>query len=887
MRLFLSLYPRSFREEHGQEWLEACRARGESFRASGHRFPGNALFFFLLKDTFQALPGAWAHRGTAIGAPGNRSPRRRTSPLKSSISTMAALLNDLRFALRSLRKDPGFTTVAVLTLAMGIGANAAVFAVVDGVLLEPLPYPEPDRLAVLWQTDEEDGDLGVPWSVQDLGDVSAENRSFTAVAGHTWMDETLTGLGEPELVYAVGVTRGLLEVFGTPPFLGRDIRPDEALPGARRVAVVSHSFWTERLGADPSAVGRTLQLSGLPYEIVGVAPEGFTYPGRAALWIPGQWPEDTHPRDRHFLRAVGRLHPGSTLAGAQAELDGIAHRLEEAHPNSNRARGIHLQSLTGATVGEARTGLLVLLGAVGMVLLIACANVANLLLARGSTRVGEMAVRSTLGASRGALLRQLAAESLVLSALGGTAGLLVAYGGLQLFRAVSPGRLPRMDNVGMDPTVFLFAAGIALLVALAFGFLPALRLTRGSVASAIRQGGEKDLQVRRRGLARSSLLAAEVALSLVLLLGAGLLMRSFASIRGVELGFDTRGVHQFTLTLPPARYDTERTVTFYRTLEERISALPGVRAVGMNSGSPMGRSHTTIGFTIPGRDAPAPGNEPVWLVRMATPGYFATLRIPILRGRGIEASDGPDDPRVVVISETAANRFWPDQDPLGRTVLMDTAEPPWTIVGVAGDVRSLDVTTDVEPEAYFPHAQWSRNTMTVEVLQAGPVPGLVGALRETIQELDPSLPVYWMERLQDRVDDSVASDRFYLILIGAFACLALVLASVGLYGVTAYLVSRRTREIGIRVALGARGPEVLALVVGQGSAPVLAGLGVGLLAAAAGGRVLGSLLYGVEPLDPWTFFTVPVLLLFVAFLATALPARAATRISPTEAMRGE
>lgn len=887
MRLFLRLYPRSFREEFGAEWMEACRARAEGFRVSGRRFPHSALFLFLLKDSLRALPVAWARGSRSRGGSGSLGPRGPTSPLKSGISIMASFLSDFRFAFRSLRKNPGFTTVAVLTLALGIGANAAVFAVVDGVLLEPLPYPDPGRLAVLWQTDEEDGDLGIPWSVQDLRDVSGENRSFTAVAGHTWMDETLTGLGEPELVYAVGVTRGLLEVFGLPPFLGRDIRPGEALPGASRVAVVSHSFWVERLGADPAAVGRTLQLSGLPYEIVGVAPEGFAYPGRAALWIPGQWPEDTHPRDRHFLRAVGRLDPGATLVGAQAELDGIAHRLEETYPASNRARGIHLQSLTRATVGEARTGLLVLLGAVGMVLLIACANVANLLLARGSTRVGEMAVRSTLGASRGALLRQLVAESLVLSALGGTAGLLVACGGLRLFRALSPGRLPRMENVGMDPSVFLFAAGIALLVALAFGLLPALRLTRVSVASVIRQGGERDLQVHRRGLARSSLLAAEVALSLVLLLGAGLLLRSFANIRAVELGFDARGVHQFTLTLPPARYDAERTVRFYRTLEERISALPAVRAVGMNSGSPMGRSHTTIGFTIPDRETPAPGTEPVWLVRMATPGYFASLRIPILRGRGIEASDGPEDPRVVVISETAANRFWPDQDPLGRTVLMDTEEPPWTIVGVVGDVRSLDVTTEVEPEAYFPHAQWSRNTMTVEVLQAGPVPGLAGSLRATVQALDPNLPVYWMEMLQDRVENSVSSDRFYLILIGAFACLAVVLASVGLYGVTAYLVSRRTREIGIRVALGARGPEVLRMVVGQGSAPVLAGLGVGLLGAAAGGRVLGSLLYGVEPLDPWTFLTVPVLLLLVAFLATALPARAATRISPTEAMRGE
>jgi len=567
-------------------------------------------------------------------------------------------------------------------------------------------------------------------------------------------------------------------------------------------------------------------------------------------------------------------------------MDGIARGLEATFPVSNRARGIHLRSLAQATVGEARTGLLVLLGAVGMVLLIACANVANLLLARGSTRMGEMAVRSTLGASRSVLVRQLVSESLVLSAMGGGTGLLLASGGLRLLRALSPGRLPRMDNVEMDLSVFLFAAGVAFLVALAFGLFPALRLSRVSIASVIRDGREKDIRFRRRGWARSVLLAGEVALSLVLLLGAGLLMRSFANMRAVELGFEPEGVHQFTLTLPPARYDADRSVTFFRTLEDRIRALPGVRSVGMNSGSPMGRSHTTIGFTIPGREPATPGNEPVWLVRMATPGYFATLGIPILRGRGIEWTDGPDDPRVVVISRTAANRFWPDQDPLGRTVLMDE-DGPWTVVGVVGDVRSLEVTTDVEPEAYFPHAQWTRNTMTVEVLQAGAAPGLVGSLRDLVRELDPNLPVYWMERLQDRVDESVASDRFYLVLMGTFASLALVLASVGLYGVVAYLVSRRTREIGIRVALGARKREVWTMVVSQGLGPVGAGLVVGILTAAAGSRVLGSLLYEVEPLDPLSFLTLPTLLVGVALLATALPARAATRISPTEAMRAE
>ena len=872
MKLLLFLYPRAFREEYGEEWLEAARARS---------------FLFLLKDTFREVPGAWQNRKTAPGhRVGPRAPNPNLRHPKSS-QIMDSLLTDLRFAFRSLRRNPGFTFVALLTLALGIGANTAVFAVVDGVLLEPLPFPEPERLVALWQTDEDDGDLGVPWSMQDIRDVAEETEGLQALAGYTWMDETLTGLGEPELVYAIGVTQGLLDVFGTPPVLGRDIRPEESLPGGNRVAVVSHAFWMERFGGDPGVVGRTIQLSGQPFEIVGVAPEGFAFPSRATMWIPGRWAEENHPRGRHFLRAVGRLRPGRTLLSAQAELSGIAAGLAERLPDSNQGRGIYIESLTESTVANARTGLLVLLGAVGMVLLIACANVANLRLARGTTRAGEIAVRSTLGASRAALFRQLVTESLVLSALGGAAGLLVASGGLRLLRALSPGRLPRMDNVALDTTVFLFAAFLALVVSVLFGLLPALKLSRVSIESAIRQGRERGLQLRRRGLARSGLLAAEVGLSLVLLLGAGLLIRSFANIRSVDLGFQAEDVRQFTLTLPPARYSDEGVVEFFRTLENRIEALPGVRAAGMNSGSPMGRSHTTISFTIPDQPEAAPGNEPVWLVRMATPGYLSSLRIPLLRGRGIEPSDGPENQRVVVISETAAREYWPDENPVGQTIFMNEEEPPWTIVGVVGDVRSLDVTTEVEAEAYFPHAQWPRNTMTVEVLQAGLVPGLAENLKETVHGLDPNLPVYWMEMLQDRVDESMASDRFYLTLIGSFAGLALLLASVGLYGVVAYLVSRRTREIGIRVALGAQKIEVVGMVVGQGLGPVLAGLVLGLLGAAAGGRVLASLLYQVESLDPFTFCSVPLVLLAVAILAMALPARAAAHISPTEAIRAE
>jgi predicted permease len=885
-RILLLLYPRSFREEYGEEWVEAALARAERIEASSS-FPTLAATLFLLRDTLRELPFAWRSCSRSDGTPHIRGTASSWTTGRVRSLRMSQMFSDLRFALRGLRKNPGFATAAVLTLALGIGANTAVFAVVDGVLLEPLPYPEPNRLAVLSQTDEEGGDRDVPWSVPDLRDVAERAEEVEGVVGYSWMDETLTGLGEAELVYAVGVTDGLLDTFGLQPFLGRDIRAEETLPGAARVALISHQFWTQRLGADPHAVGRALQLSGLSHEIIGVAPQGFGFPSRADFWIGGQWPEESHPRDRHFLRAVGRLPPDGTLERAQAELNGIAALMEEEHPESNRARGIYLQSLTESSVGDARTGLLVLLGAVGMVLLIACANVANLLLARGATRQTEMAVRATLGASRSALLRQLVTESLVLAAAGCGAGLLVALGSLRVFGLISPGRLPRMSNVELDGSVLLFAVLLALLVAGLFGVVPALRLSRASIASAVREGRERDLQTRHRRLFRSGLLTAEVALSLVLLLGAGLLMRSFAKIRSVDLGFQAENVTQFTLTLPPAEYGPEEAGAFLTALEQRIGAIPGVRAVGMNSGTPMGRSHTTISFTIPDHPEPKPGDEPVWLVRTATPGYFRSLGIPVLQGRGIEPSDAPGSAPIVVISETAARRYWPGEDPLGRLVVMREEDPPWTIVGVVGDVRSLDVTTEVEPEAYFPHTQWSQNTMTVEVVQAGSVPGLGRALRETVHAMDPNLPLYWMERLQDRVDESMASDRFYFILIGSFAGLALILASVGLYGVVAYLVSRRTREIGIRLALGAESRKIMTMVLGEGLGPVVAGLGVGLLLALTGGRVLESLLYEVQPLDPLTFVSVPAILLLVALLATALPAWRATRIAPTAAMRVE
>ncbi len=821
-------------------------------------------------------------RRRAPGASG-RLGRMRSSTGEA----LARAVQDLRLAIRALRRNPAFALMAVLTLALGIGANTAVFSVVNGVLLRPLPYPDSDRLVSLWMTDQEDGDLEVPWSVQSLRDVEEVNGSFTSVAGWEWEDVTLTGLGDPELVYAVAVSDGMLATMGVRPALGRDIRREETVFGGPPVVVVSHAFWAERLGGAATALGQTLQLSGRSFQIVGVAPRGFAYPPGAAMWIPGQWSEETHPWGRFFLLAVGRLADGSSLGTAQTELAAIAASLEEEHPETNAGRGVHLVSLKEETVGEVSLALFVLLGAVGMVLLIGCANVANLLLVRGAARAREIAVRATLGASRAALLRQLLAESFVLSFAGSGLGVGLAMWGVHGLKALSPGNIPRLGEVSVDGTVLLVAVGLGVAVALLFGLVPACYLARTSIASVVRGGRPQRLEVGDRRLARAGLLTLEVALSLTLLLGAGLLLRSFAQIRGVELGFEPENVLEFTLTLPNSRYEREQAVEFFRTLEERIATVPGVESVGMINGSPLGRSHTSMGFDVLGREKAPLGQQPDWLVRVVSAGYFRSLGIPLLRGRGFAESDRDDQPGVALISRTAAQRHFPGENPLGKQFRFDDDGPAWTIVGIVGDVRSLDLTVADYPEAYFPHAQWPRNTMTVTVRQAAVVPGLVPALRGTVRGLDPNLALYYVEMLEDRMQRYLASDRFYLVLLGVFAGLAVTLASVGLYGVVAYLVSRRTREIGVRVALGARREDVVRLVLGQGIGPVVVGTLLGLGAALAGGHVLSSLLYEVEPWDLLTFAGGTALLLVVALTATLLPARWAARIPPTEAMRVE
>lgn len=811
--------------------------------------------------------------------------QRLTGGVNAALESAA---RDVRLAFRALRRNPAYTAVAVLTLALGIGANTAVFSVVNGVLLKPLPYPEPDRLVALFQT-APDGAIQLPWSVPNLRDLKRDTRSLSSLVGYRWRDLTLAGFGEPRLTRAVAVSGSILGVLGVRPALGRDIIGDETLPGGPAKVLVSHSFWRERLGGDSSAVGRTLDLSGIAYEIVGVAPPGFEYPQGSEIWVPGQWSESGFPRGRLTLHAVGRLAPGVTMETARAELSVIAARLAGEYPDDNAEMGANVLSLGSHAVASVRLGLLVLLGAVAMVLLIACLNVANLVLVRGTRRIGEMAVRAALGASRAALLRQMVTESLVLSVAGAVSGVLLAAWAVHLLRALAGGRIPRMQDVAVDGGVLAFAAGLAVAVALLFGLAPALRLSRVSASSVIREGREGG-GVVAGGVsprARFSLVAAEVALSLVLLVGAGLLMRSFAEIRRVDLGFAPERVRQFTLTLPDARYDAERATLFFDALQERLAAIPGIAAAGVTSGGPLGSSHSSRQVQIVGEPEPRPGEEPLWLVRWVGPGYLRTLGIPLLRGRDLSPTDRGNSPRVALISQLAADRFFPGKDPIGQGFRFDPAGAAWTVVGVVGDVRSLDVTQAAQPEVYVPYAQWGRTSMTVVLRTQGDVPNLATAIRRQVHALDPALAVYDERTLDAAVASSTSSERFYLVLLASFAGLALFLAGVGLYGVVAYVVSGRTREIGIRMALGAGPAGVARMVAVQGMRPVLVGVVIGVCGALAGARVLSGLLYQIEPWDPAAFVGSTVLLVAVGALACVLPAGAASRTSPLEAIRAE
>ncbi len=811
---------------------------------------------------------------------------------------MSALAQDLRHGLRLIQKAPGFAAAAVVLMALGIGANTAIFTVVDAVLLRPLPFPAPERLVRLWHVPPAKSFPGMStFSVSPANylDWRSQARSFSGMAAYGPRELTLTGGDRPEALTAGLVTSDFFSVVGVQPLLGRTFTRDEDGPGGGHVVVLSNSFWRRRFAADPRIVGRTLALDGERSTIVGVMPATLDFPAWGAtdvpLWAPLAWSEKERAvRGIHDYNVVARLAPGATLRQAQAEMDAISARLARQYPADDQGWGAVVAALPEYLVRSVRPALLILLGAVAFVLLIACANVANLTLAKSLGRQKEMAIRAALGASQGRVLRQVLTESTLLALAGGALGLFVAHFGVSLILAFLATDLPRAVEVGLDGTVLAFALAVSLASGLVAGLAPALRMTGAELQETLKAGlGRTDAEsggYRTRG----ALVALEVALSLVLSVGAGLLVRSLWELHGVDPGFDPEGVLTMTVALPEARYPlpVERDAFAGRVLD-RLRALPGVESAAAIDSLPM-TGGSTQPIVVAGRAAELAAEQPEVAVRRISPGYLHAMRIRLRSGRDFTAGDRAGSAAVVLVSESMARRFWPGEDPLGKRLTLTFApETSRQVVGVVADVKQEGLDAATPPTAlYEPLAQapWTRLSLVLRTGSARPAAAAPAAIA-AIHEIDREESVQSVLTMDEILAETLAQRRFSMLLLAAFAGLALVLAAVGIYSVLSYSVGRRAREIGIRMALGAEVHDVLRLIVAEGMRPALLGMAAGLAAALALGRLLASLLYGVTASDPATLAAVSLLLLGVALLASLLPAYRAARIEPIRAIGAE
>ncbi|HZI17771.1 MAG TPA: ABC transporter permease [Pyrinomonadaceae bacterium] len=811
-------------------------------------------------------------------------------------NVLGDIWQDLRYGLRTLAKNPGFTAVAVIALALGIGANSAIFSVVNTVLLRPLPYKDPDRLVVVWEDRSKNGYPRDTPAAGNYVDWRDQNQVFEGMAAVANQSFNLTGSGEPERIDGRNVSAGLFPLLGVEPQLGRGFLPEEDQPGAGRVVVLSHGLWQRRFGADPSIVGRELTLNGVSHTVVGVMPAGFQFPTpEDQLWVPIAFTsQEAANRGRHYLQVFARLKPGVGMEQAQAEMNTISARLQQQYPNTNTNVGAAIVPLHEQLVGDIRPALLLLLGAVGFVLLVACANVANLLLARAAARQKEVALRVALGANRARLLRQFLTESVLLALLGGAVGLLLALWGVNLLRAFMPEGVSQARAVAVDARVLGFTLLVSVLTGLAFGLVPALQASRFNLNETLKEGGRDAAGGRRGGRVRSALVVMEVAVSLVLLIGAGLLINSFLRLRSVDPGFHTENLLTMKVVLPQTKYpDQARRTAFYNELLERVRSLPGVKSAAVATNLPLTFKGNAIGVSIEGQPDPGPGQRPSVVTRVISPDYFRTMGIQLSQGRQFGDHDRVDSPAVAVISETAARRFWPGEDPLGKRLTPGaaaSADPDdWiTVVGVARDVRQFELDAEPKPQMYLSYQQASFFEPRDLVVGTEVEPlSLAGAVRQAVWSVDRDQPVSDIRSMEDILSASVARQRFSTLLLAVFAGVALVLAAVGVYGVMSYTVAQRTREIGIRLALGAQRRDVLRLAVGQALRLVLIGVAVGLAGALMLTRVMSSLLYGVSATDPATLIAVPLILAGVALLASYIPARRATRVNPLIALRYE
>ncbi len=804
---------------------------------------------------------------------------------------MDTLLQDLRQAVRQLVRARGFTTVAALTLALGIGGTTAIFTVVRGVLLRPLPYPQAERLVRVWPTAPSSGEARRGFSVPDFEDWAARTRSLESLGLYSTVpsDAVLTGRGQAQELSTAYVSAGFFETLGVSAEVGRTLLRSEE-KADNHVIVLSDAAWRTRFGADRQVVGSPILLEGAPYTVVGVMPPSFGFPSAdIEMWMfLSTIPQSSIPlqiRAVRFLDAVGRMKPGVSVEQAQTELSGVASALSEDHPDTNdELTAATVRPLRDTMVGDVRTPLWVLLAATTLILLIACANVANLVLARGTGRRQEIAVRSALGAGPGRLLRQFLVENLVLGLGGGLLGLGLAVWGVDLLVAGSGGLLPRSTEIRPDSQVLLFALGASLLTGLLFGLAPAWGASRPHVSSVLREGGRHTAS--GHGRARRGLVAAEVALSVVLLAGAGLLLRSLWTLRSVEPGFESRDRLAVTLTISDVKYaERPQYLGFYRELMDRLAALPGVESVASTRYLPLEGGSETHNWTVPGSGVAPERNPPADLLQVS-PGFFRTMGIPLLRGRAVEEQDRADTPMRIVISRSLARAAFGDADPIGRT--LDFGGPaPVPVVGVVGDVKQRELRAPAPPIVYIAEEQMPRRVMTFVIQTTGEPLRLASAVRRTVAAMDPDQPISRMTTLDQALSESVSEPRFFATLLASFAALALLLAALGVYGVLSYQVRQRTREIGIRIALGARGADVVRLLVRQGMAPVLLGLGVGLAGALALTRLIRGLLFNVTPTDPLTYAGVMLLLTTVALVAAYLPARSGVAGDPVRTLTSE
>lgn len=817
---------------------------------------------------------------------------------------MESIWQDIRYGARTLFKNPSFTLIAVLTLALGIGANTAIFSVLNFVLLRPLEFANPDQLVMIWERNLKKGWSESPTSFANFVDFR-DNAKLVELSSFTDTNLNITGGEQPERVPGLRVSANLFSLLGVNPLHGRWFAPGEDQPGSGRVLILSYGLWQRSFGGNSNVVNQRVQVNGQSHTIVGVMPSNFKFPPsfsanvgtseetviNADLWVPLTKDDVKFVRDIRNLKMIGRLKPGVSAQQAQAEINAIAHRLDSDFPDVNGGIESHVIPMSEQVTGDIRSALLILMAAVGLVLLIACANVANLLLAKATGRQKEVAIRTALGAGRSRILRQLLTESVLLGLFGGLLGLVFAIVGAKSLVAFVTVNLPRLKDFTFDGKVLLFTLGISLLTALIFGLAPAIDASRPNLNEALKEGGRSSGASARRNRLRNVLVIAEVALAVVLVTASGLMFRSFVRLQRVNPGFNPENLLTLEIELPEASYPSDQQQKlFQQQLLQKVRAVPGVQVAGSVDNLPFSGNAFNSSFMIEGRPVPALTERPRAFYRVISPEYFSTMGISIARGNPFTDRDTADVPGVAIINDAAARKFWPGEDPLGKRIKRGRPESknPWlSIVGIVGSANQLSLREDTQPEVYLPYLQNASRTLTLVARTTSDPRMITGQIRKEVWTIDKDLPVSSMKLMEDLISTSVAQPRFYMILLSVFAGLALILAAVGVYGVMSYNVTLRTRDIGIRMALGASPMDIFKHVVGQAMVLTLIGLGVGLVLAVTSTRVMSNLLYGVSSFDLLTLAVTSAVLLIVAMLASYLPARKATQVDPMVALRYE